>query len=37
MHDADDVTINVIFPIVQSLYDAVTEQERGTGLSLDQL
>lgn len=37
MSNADDVTINVIFPIVQSLYDAVIEQARSSGQSLDQL
>jgi hypothetical protein len=37
MPNADDITINVIFPIVQSLYDAVTEQARSSGRSLDQL
>jgi len=37
MLEADDITINVIFPIDQKLYDAVIEQARSTGLSLDQL
>ena len=37
MPNADDVTINVIFPIAQSLYDAVTEQARSSDRSLDQL
>jgi hypothetical protein len=31
------VTINVIFPIDQQLYDAVMEQVDATGMSLDEL
>jgi hypothetical protein len=35
--EADDVTINVIFPIDQQLYDAVMEQAGSAGISLDEL
>jgi hypothetical protein len=37
MPDVDDVTLNVIFPINQQLYDAVMEQVGNSGMSLDQL
>ena len=37
MPEADDVTINVIFPIDQQLYDAVMEQAGSAGISLDEL
>jgi len=37
MPEGADVTISVIFPIDQNLYDAVLEQTRRTGLSLDEL
>src|SRR6188472_460402 len=37
MSEADHITVNVIFPIGQQLYDAVIEQVRSTGASLDQL
>jgi hypothetical protein len=37
MPTVDDVTINVIFPINQKLYDAVTEQALSAGVSLDEL
>ena len=37
MPEVDDVTINVIFPIDQKLYDAVMEQVGSTGVSLDAL
>lgn len=37
MPEGDDVTINVIFPIDQKLYDAVMEQAGSTGVSLDAL
>jgi hypothetical protein len=37
MPEGDDVMINVIFPIGQQLYDAVMEQVRRSGASLDEL
>src|SRR6187399_1789075 len=37
MTTVGDVTINVIFPIQQKLYDAVMEQVHSTGASLDSL
>ena len=37
MPEVDDITIKVIFPIGQSLYDAVSQQLSSTGASLDQL
>src|SRR4051812_8825267 len=37
MPKVDDVTINVIFPIDQQLYDAVMEQASSSGRSLDEL
>src|SRR3954462_5601762 len=37
MPEADDVPINVIFPIDQQLYDAVMEQASSSGRSLDEL
>ena len=37
MSEVDALSINVIFPIDQQLYDAVTEQLHTSGLSLDQL
>jgi hypothetical protein len=37
MPEANDVTVNVIFPIDQQLYDAVIAHMRSTGASLDQL
>jgi hypothetical protein len=35
--EGDNVTLNVIFPIDQQLYDAVMEQACSTGVSLDAL
>ena len=37
MPEGDSVTLNVIFPIDQRLYDAVTEQTSTIGVSLDAL
>ena len=37
MPESGDVTINVIFPIDQKLYDMVMEQTHRTGISLDAL
>ena len=37
MTAADNITIQVIFPIGQQLYDAMNEQARSTGASLDEL
>src|SRR5215212_717381 len=37
MRESGDVTINVIFPIDQKLYDMVMEQTHRTGISLDAL
>ena len=37
MPEGDNVTLNVIFPIDQQLYDAVMEQVGRIGVSLDAL